>query len=165
MQTCTYLIIRYRLNIHWRGTYKTRDIYLREGINWIISVHYQWQWTIWNTLQGNWLPLFFVVFINTPQKQKAKQVGKSQSWKKCIGKLTFIILCLPSQCLQNLLGEVFCKSLPNARPLSPTGPFSLIGGFTYPNSLDKYLYLTTALTWGSHIIIIWLVGSVINMLL
>ena len=40
-----------------------------------------------------------------------------------------------------------------------------LNGDSYYYSLDKYLCLTTTLTWESHIIIIWIVGSVINMLL
>ena len=40
-------------------------------------------------------------------------------------------------------------------------PFHLNGN-SYHYSLDKYLCLTTTMTWESHIIIIWIVGSVIN---
>ena len=43
-------------------------------------------------------------------------------------------------------------------------PFHL-NGDSYHYSLDKYLCLTKTMTWESRIIIIWIVGSVINMLL
>ena len=38
-----------------------------------------------------------------------------------------------------------------------------LNGDSYYYSLDKYLCLTPTLTWESHIIIMWIVGSVIGL--
>ena len=66
MHTCTYLI-SYRLNVHCRGTYKTGGIYLRAVPNYIME----------HTARK--LVACVLCRFNTPNKQKAKQVGKSQS--------------------------------------------------------------------------------------
>ena len=63
------------------------------------------------------------------KKKKPKQLGNK------LGKFTFFIIIVfhysfARQCPWSLPGEVLFKTLPqNVRPVSPTGPFCLKGGY------------------------------------
>ena len=99
-------------------------------------------------------------------KQKPKQVGNK------LGKFTFFVIIvfhysLARQCLWSLPGEALFKSLPqNARPVSPTGLRNRNKKTWIHNhySLD-YNYSSDTQSAESHIIIIWQVGRMINLLL
>ena len=55
--------------VYRTGTYKTGAIYLNQLDHFNTT---QLQWTIWNILQGNWLPVFFVVLIPLKNKKPNK---------------------------------------------------------------------------------------------